>query len=152
MCFVSDERHAGNLGRPRNIFHHFSLEDLSVYINGVPSYLNESTRSMNLKSIDSPHVDLFYRLLIDYWRPQAENSISRVRFHTEFFLYTIETAIVPRTMYPEDTGDIVNLVRTVNLSMELNFAENLDKNIQMFLISFDRAIVSIGTQGEIVES
>ena len=152
MCFVSDARHAGNLGRPRNIFHHFSLQDLSVYINGIPSYLNESTRSMNLKSIDSPHVDLFYRLLIDYWRPHAENSISRVRFHTEMFLYTIETAIVPRFLYPEDPGDTVNLVRSVNLSLECNFAENLQENIQMFLISFDKAIVTIGTEGEISES
>ena len=152
MCFVTDKRHDGSLGRPRNIFQHFSLEDLSVHINGVPSYLNESTRSMNLGSIDSPHVDLFYRLLIDYWRPHAANSISRVRFHSEFFLYTIETAIVPRSMYPEDTSDTVNLVRTVNLSLELNFAANLEENIQMFLISFDRVNVSIGTQGQIDES
>ena len=68
------------------------------------------------------------------------------------FLYTIETAIVPRFLYPEDPGDTVNLVRSVNLSLECNFAENLQENIQMFLISFDKAIVTIGTEGEITES
>ena len=152
MCFVSDERHAGNLGKNQNIFHHFGLQDLGVFRNGIPSYLNETTRSMDLTSIDSPHVDLFYRSLISFFRPHAENSISRVRFHEEFFLFMIDTAIVPRTLFPEDPGDTVNLVQSVNLDLQLNFTENLQENLQMFLISFDKAIVSFGTEGQFVES
>lgn len=151
MCFVTDERHSGESGRPRMIFKPMGLQDLQISVNGIPSHLNEWCRGMDLTNIESPHVDHFYRTLIEFFRPHAENSISRLRYHTEFFLIPIETAIVPRTLYPPDPSGTVNLVQSINLDLQLNFAENLTENMQMLLISFDKVILNIGTQGDITE-
>lgn len=150
MCFVTDERHSvGNM--PRNIFQHFGLEDLAVHRNGQPMVSNEFTRGMKLDDINSPHVDFFYRNLVNFFRPNAEKSISRKRFHSTFFLIPIEVAMVPRYLFPDDTSNTVNLVQAVNLDIDLNFALPLEESIQMFLISFDKAVIKIGPSGEIVE-
>ena len=152
MCFVTDERHSGASGRARHIFKHMGLQDLQIYINGIPSHLNEWCRGMNLESMDSPHVDHFYRTVLRYFKPHAENGISRVRYHSELFLFPIETAIVPRQLFPEDSNGTVTLVQSINLDLQLNFAENLPESMQMLLISFDKAICKSGTEGEIRES
>lgn len=150
LCFVSDERHTG-VNMPRNIFTHFGLEDLSVYRNGQPMVTNEFTRGMQLYDINSPHVDFFYRKLINFFRPTAEKSISRERFHSSFFLIPIEVAAIPRFLFPEDTSNTVNLIQAVNLDLDLNFSQALEVPIQMFLISFDKVVLKIGPSGDIIE-
>ena len=150
MCFVSEERHSGG-NMPRNIFTHFGLQDLMVHRNGQPMVTNEFTRGMKLFDINSPHVDFFYRTLVGFFRPNAEKSISRERFHTNFFLIPIEVATIPRSLFPEDTSNTINLIQAVNLDIDLTFSEPLKENIQMFLISFDKAVLKIGPNGDIVE-
>ena len=151
LCFVSDKRHMGN-NINRMIFHSFGLESLAVTRNGLPSVNNEFTRNMDLDNIDSPHVDFFYRNLINFFRPNAEKSVSRVRFFSEMFLICIEPGAIPRTLFPEDPRETVNLSQTLVLDIDLTFKKKLDENLQMFLVSFDKVVTRIGAQGDIVES
>ena len=151
LCFISDKRHVG-VNIPRMVFTHFGLETLSITRNGLPYVDNEFTRDMDLDNIDSPHVDHFYRKLVRFFRPHAEKSVSRLRFFSEMFLICIEPASIPRTLFPEDTSDTVNLSQTMVLDVNLSFKAPLQENVQMFLISFDKIVAKIGAQGDIVES
>ena len=151
LCFVTDKRHEGN-NINRMIFHSFGLESLTITRNGLPSVHNEFTRNMDLDNINSPHIDFFYRSLVDFFRPHAEKSVSRERFFSEMFLICIEPGPIPRTLFPEDPRETVNLSSTLVLDVDLTFKKKLPDNLQMFLISFDKIVTRIGVQGDIVES
>ena len=144
-CIIQ-EKYLGNF-QSRFVYHHESLQQIEVYKNGQvvpqPSYLND----MDLTDENSLANDHWYRELLRNF-PKAVDSISRVKFQKELFLFCFPFESTPKHLMNQDNG--LNLITSGTIDLRLKFKSSLSSNKIIQIASFEKSLVQCDASGNIL--
>ena len=129
------------------MYHHEDLQQIEVFKNGQlvpqPSFLN----NMDLSNENSLANDHWYRELLRNF-PKAVDSISRVKFQKELYLFCFPFESTPRHLMNSDDG--LNLITSGTIDLRLRFKSSLTSNKIIQIASFEKSLVQCDASGNIL--
>ena len=129
------------------MYHHEDLQQIEVFKNGQlvpqPSFLN----NMDLSNENSLANDHWYRELLRNF-PKAVDSISRVKFQKELYLFCFLFESTPKHLMNQADG--LNLITSGTIDLRLRFKSSLTSNKIIQIASFEKSLVQCDASGNIL--
>ena len=144
-CFFLKDKYLGNY-KNRFVYCHENLKQIEIFKNGQlvpqPSHLS----NMDLDDENSLASDHWYRELLRNF-PKAVDSISRVKFQKEFFVFCFPFESTPKHLMSQDDG--LNLISSGTIDLRLRFKSSLTSNKIIQIASFEKSLVQCDASGNI---
>lgn len=146
LLLLPDKRHFGCYDY-RFLYSRLDIESIQLFIDGLPCFLNDRLRNLQLNNMLSPDVSFFYRNFLLAYGGNAR-FISLKTFFTDFFCMSF-----PLTAMATGTSrSSLPLIRSGGLNATITLRSAQSENYVLIVHSHYNSVVKIDVTGEILES